>query len=252
MPIAVPFEPTDGIMPSEAAEFSAFDLFKRHLIVVPANSEELLDRVFKLRFQVYCLERGFEDPAGHPDGRERDCDDRRSLHFLVLDRATGDAAGTVRLILPQIGNDLPVLKLTGTRNPRPCFPLATTAEVSRFAVARAFRRPLAESWRLGSTRRAALPLITFGLIQAIVMMSSLGGITHIVAMMEPALLRLLRRMSIEFHPAGGLVEHHGLRQPGWAAMGHVAERVKACHRDLWEIATDAGRRLPPLPNLALA
>jgi N-acyl amino acid synthase of PEP-CTERM/exosortase system len=84
------------------------------------------------------------------------------------------------------------------------------------------------------------------------MMSSVGGITHIVAMMEPALLRLLRRMSIEFHEVGGLVEHHGVRQPGWAAMAHLTERVKECHRELWEIATDGGRRLPIVPAIAPA
>ena len=79
------------------------------------------------------------------------------------------------------------------------------------------------------------------------MMSAIGGITHIVAMMEPALLRLLRRLGIEFHPVGALVEHHGLRQPGWAAMAVLVERVKECHRELWEIATDAGRRMPTAP-----
>ena len=42
------------------------------------------------------------------------------------------------------------------------------------------------------------------------MMSAFGEITHIVAMMEPALLRLLRRLGIAFHPLGDPIEHHGL------------------------------------------
>jgi N-acyl amino acid synthase of PEP-CTERM/exosortase system len=249
MAMAVPFEPIGRVSRSVAAAGDAYELFRRHLTVVPVDSEELLDHAFRLRFQVYCVERGFENAAEHPDGRERDRDDQRSLHFLVLDRATGNAAGTVRLILPQIGNDLPVFRLAGTHEPGVPLPLHSTAEVSRFAVAKAYRRPLESRWRPGSGRRTALPIITFGLIQAIVMMSSVGGITHIVAMMEPALLRLLRRLGIEFHPVGGLVEHHGLRQPGWAAMAHLAERVKECHRELWEVATDAGRRTPGLPPL---
>jgi N-acyl amino acid synthase of PEP-CTERM/exosortase system len=252
MPSANPFALPKGVPQPRVAEGGAFEIFKRRLTVVPADSEELLDRVFQLRFQVYCVERGFEDAAGHPEGRERDDDDRRSLHFLVLDRATGEAAGTVRLILPQIGNDLPVFRLSGTCRPAVGLPQGSTAEVSRFAIAKAFRRQLEASWRRGNGGRTALPIITFGLIQAIVMMSAIGGITHIVAMMEPALLRLLRRMGIEFHPVGGLVEHHGLRQPGWAAMAGLAERVKECHRELWEIATEAGRRLPAASPLALA
>jgi N-acyl amino acid synthase of PEP-CTERM/exosortase system len=250
MSIAIPSKRNNRISQSVIAETASFDFFKRNLSVVPADSDELLDRVFRLRFQVYCVERGFEDAAEHPNGRERDCHDKRSLHFLVLDRATGTAVGTVRLILPQIGNDLPVFRLTGSGELD--LPLHSTAEVSRFAIAKAYRRHLEASWRSDSGHRAALPIITFGLIQSIVMMSSVGGITHIVAMMEPALLRLLRRMSIEFHAVGGLVQHHGLRQPGWAAIAHLTERVKECHRELWEIATDAGRRLSTAPAIAPA
>jgi len=92
MSLAVPFEPKSRIARSVIAASNSFDYFKRNLSVVPADSDELLDRVFRLRFQVYCVERGFEDAAEHPNGRERDRDDRRSLHFLVLDRATGVAA----------------------------------------------------------------------------------------------------------------------------------------------------------------
>jgi N-acyl amino acid synthase of PEP-CTERM/exosortase system len=248
MSIASPFERLARASGPAAVESGIYDLFKRHLSVVAADTEALLDQVFRLRYQVYCVERGFENAAEHPDGRERDHDDGRSLHFLVLDRASGEAAGTVRLILPQIGSELPVIRLA--RNTGGMLPAHSTAEVSRFAVTKAFRRPLATSWSSARDRRSGLPIIAFGLIQAIVMMSAVGGITHIVAMMEPALLRLLRRMSIEFYPVGGLVEHHGLRQPGWAAMGHLCQRVKECHRELWEIATDAGRQLPALPGLA--
>ena len=51
------------------------DMFRNYLSVVCANSEEMLDRAFRLRFQVYRLERGFENAAEYPDGRERDCED---------------------------------------------------------------------------------------------------------------------------------------------------------------------------------
>src|SRR5262245_24845669 len=84
--------------------------FRRRLQVVPANSPRLLDDVFRLRFEVYCVERGFERVDEHPEGRERDQDDSRSLHFLVLDRATGAATGTVRLILPRADAELPVFR----------------------------------------------------------------------------------------------------------------------------------------------
>jgi len=37
------------------------ETFRNCLNVVLANSEEMLDRAFRLRFQVYCLERGFRE-----------------------------------------------------------------------------------------------------------------------------------------------------------------------------------------------
>ncbi len=236
------------------------DLFNHYLAVVPANSGELLDKAFRLRFQVYCLERGFEKAADYPDGRERDGDDRRSLHSLLLDRATGSAVGTVRLILPRGGDELPVSKLIGADPVHGAgLPLETTAEVSRFAVAKAFRAQLEEGWRprpghaaaARGERGPALQLLTFGLIRAVVMMSALGEITHIVAMMEPALLRLLRRLGIAFHPLGKLVNHHGLRQPGWALIEHLIACITECRPELGEIIAE-GTRMLAEPAVAYA
>jgi N-acyl amino acid synthase of PEP-CTERM/exosortase system len=250
----------DNGPPADWPDPDTTDLFNRDLAVVPADSAELLDKAFRLRYQVYCLERGFEDAAEYPDGRERDGDDARSLHSLVLDRATGSAVGTVRLILPRRGHELPVSKLIGADPVHGAgLPIATTAEVSRFAVAKAFRARLEEGWRpktghapvAGGGRGPALQLLTFGLIRAVVMMSALGEITHIVAMMEPALLRLLRRLGIAFHPLGKVVSHHGLRQPGWALMEQLIACISECRPELGEIIAD-GKRMLVEPAMAYA
>jgi N-acyl amino acid synthase of PEP-CTERM/exosortase system len=249
MPTLVKFAYRKNSASSQAR--SPVDLFRTYLSVVEANSKELLDHVFRLRYQVYCVERGFENAAAYPDGRERDGDDWRSAHFLVLYRpaqaAQGTPVGTVRLILPRAGTLLPVLKLLRPADRRSIdLPLATTAEVSRFAVPRAFRKRLNEDW----TRHPGVPsqpdsaacpllgLLNFWLIRAVVTMTIRQGITHITAVMEPALLRLLRQLGVEFHPIGGVVEHHGLRQPVWAAMAAVIDGIQKRRPDLWEIAFD--------------
>ena len=244
--------------PLAAQPAQANDLFNRHLAVVPADSAELQEKAFQLRYQVYCLERGFENAADYPDGRERDGDESRSLHSLLLDRATGAAVGTVRLILPRRGDDLPVFRLIGAGRLRSAgLPRETTAEVSRFAVAKAFRRRLEDGWRSRSGRVAAdgrepLQLLTFGLIRAVVMMGALGDVTHVVAMMEPALLRLLRRLGIAFHPLGRMVNHHGLRQPCWALGEQLIACVNKCHPELGEIISDGRRQLLAAPATAYA
>ena len=101
MSLVASTKPISRILPFTQTENSTSELFNRYLSVVPADTPSLLDQAFRLRFQVYCVERGFENPADHPDGRERDRDDDRSLHSLLIDRATGSAVGTVRLILPR-------------------------------------------------------------------------------------------------------------------------------------------------------
>jgi N-acyl amino acid synthase of PEP-CTERM/exosortase system len=244
---------------AERAEPDTNDLFNHYLAVVPADSAELQEKAFRLRYQVYCLERGFENPADYPDGRERDGDEGRSLHSLLLDRATGAAVGTVRLIMPRRGDDLPVFRLIGAgRLHRAGLPLETTAEVSRFAVAKAFRRRLEEGWRTRAGRAAAdgrepaLQLLTFGLIRAVVMMGALGDVTHVVAMMEPALLRLLRRLGIAFHPLGRMVNHHGLRQPGWALGEQLIACINKYRPELGEIISDGRRQMLAQPSRAYA
>lgn len=241
------------------AEREPVEFIKRCTSVVHANSKELLDDVFRLRFQVYCLEREFENAADYPDGRERDEDDYRSNHFLVLYRPTTARCdipvGTVRLILPRFGKDLPALKMAAVRERRRIgFPFESTAEVSRFAIAKAVRGCLEQDWRLRHRSgpelhgRSIPPLLMYGLLRAVVTMSAASGITHIVAMMEPALLRLLARLRIGFQPMGGPVEHHGLRQPVWAAMPDLIDQVKRSHPELWKLAMGTGWRAASHPT----
>src|SRR5262245_33033942 len=57
----------------------------------------LLDASYRLRYQVYCMERQFLDAGSYPDGRECDEFDEYSMHLGVTD-AHGDLAATARLI----------------------------------------------------------------------------------------------------------------------------------------------------------
>jgi hypothetical protein len=53
--------------------------FERHFTPEVALSPSQFEDVFRLRYQVYCLEKGFEDAARFPDGCERD---RYDGHFV--------------------------------------------------------------------------------------------------------------------------------------------------------------------------
>jgi N-acyl amino acid synthase of PEP-CTERM/exosortase system len=79
-----------------------------------------------------------------------------------------------------------------------------------------------------------------GLIQTLVRMSMQHGITHWLAVMEPKLLRMLAAMSIRFEPIGGMVEHHGWRQPCFCNLADVLQSMKYERPAFWSVLTDGG------------
>jgi N-acyl amino acid synthase of PEP-CTERM/exosortase system len=230
-----------------------YDQFFR--VVLVDDNPPLLDEGYRLRYQVYCVEHRFEDPAHFPDGLERDRYDARSLHSLLIHRPSGAIMGTVRLILPDpdrpVGS-LPIDTVCQALELKDDYalPRAHTAEVSRFAVSRWFRRRIGEAGspsavtdeslaemaaRRDMAERRIAPHITLGLIESLVRMSVASGATHWCSVMERALLRLLSRIGIHFDNIGPQVEHHGRRQPCCIGLNTLLERVKEERFDIWEL-----------------
>jgi N-acyl amino acid synthase of PEP-CTERM/exosortase system len=76
--------------------------------VVAANGPALIDDALRLRYQVYCVEHSYENPASFPDGRERDGYDAHPRQAILIHRPTGTSIGTVRLVLPRARQKLPI------------------------------------------------------------------------------------------------------------------------------------------------
>ena len=216
-----------------------------------ADTPELIRTAQAIRYQVYCLERQFENADEHSTGFETDVFDAAAVHNLVIHRPTGDAMGTARLILPQLAPEgLPIEQLLAENGlcADHYFPVARAAEVSRFAISNTFRRRPGDNGvalEAGSRDRecrSALPCL--GLIQEVLRQSNALGLTHWAAVMEPKLLRMLALMGIHFTPVGPLVSHHGLRQPSYACIAQVLERLKRERPDHWMVVTDNGRLAP--------
>lgn len=228
--------------------------FNLQFETVIANTPDLLPLAHRVRYQVYCVENRFENAADHSGALEHDEFDSHAVHSLLVDRRTRDALGTVRLVLPlcdaphgsfaiqRLSND-PLLK--GSRQ----LPLHTAAEVSRFSLSREFGRRAATTRALrgertdpgaGEASHRNGPLMRLGLIQTLVRMSMQHGITHWLAVMEPKMLRMLAAMAIHFEPIGGLVEHHGWRQPGFCNVADVLRRVKRERPAFWDVVTAGG------------
>lgn len=216
-----------------------------------ADTDELRDVSFQLRYRVYCIENPFEDPAANPDRKERDEFDRHSVHSLLTYRPTGAPAGTVRLVLPvehDPHNSFALQRVCSHPLLRDAltFPIETMAEVSRFCISKEFRRRLGDSGEeyvemSVDEERRILPHLSLGLIESLVRMSVDNGVTHWCAVMEPTLLRLLTRLGIHFDPIGPVIDYHGRRQPCFIPLTIMLPRVKRERPDVWDVITRGGR-----------
>jgi N-acyl amino acid synthase of PEP-CTERM/exosortase system len=242
---------------AQKAEQSLTDLYYKWFDVVRCDTKELIKKSQQLRYQVYCLETGFEDPAANSDGLEKDESDDHALHSLLIHRPSGMVAGTVRLIYPD--HQRPHLGLPSYR----VSPILTdgtdldlprdqTAEISRFSVSKAFRQRMDDG--LYSTEvndntpeflgRRALPSITLGLMRAIVEMTRDAGMTHVTAVVEPALIRLLGKLGIRFDRTGETVNYHGIRYPVYRDMSELLAGIYRQKPEIWHAITDGGRVWP--------
>lgn len=240
---------------------SLTETYSKFFDVVPVETEEQLRQALQLRYQVYCIETGFENAAEHPDGCERDEFDGRAVHSLLIHRDSGLVAGTVRLVLPDPANGeapFPIEKHCGTRIRRPIKGASRSelAEISRFCISRAFKRRMEEAETLWGNdvddsrlaqrlaQRRIIPHITVGLFAAIVRMSAAHGVRYWYALMEPSLLRFLQRFGIHFDSIGPLTAYHGERQPCFALSDQVLGNMRRECRPVWELITSGGKQWP--------
>jgi len=231
--------------------------FNEYFELVPADTEQMKLEVYHLRYQVYCLETGFENPEEFSDTLEKDEYDNRSDHYLVRHKRTGEYVATTRFILPD-GND--------PRTPFPIelhcaidrgdllaeVPREDLAEISRFCVSKKFKKRQGELGTLAGItdsshsaysedERRAFPYITLGLIACLIRMTAKHGIGNWYAVMEPALIRFLSQIGINFSGIGPVADYHGKRLPCVIKVDNLLEGVKEKSQDTWEFLTDFGR-----------
>ncbi len=92
--------------------------------------------------------------------------------------------------------------------------------------------------------RRRIPETSIGLMQAMVAMSANAGVTHVCAVVEPRLLRMLARLGIHFIPLGPPVIYHGLRQPCYSGIDELLARTWVERREVWEVMTRDGELWP--------
>jgi N-acyl amino acid synthase of PEP-CTERM/exosortase system len=235
------------------------DHFDQYFEMVPAISDELKFEVYKLRYQVYCIENKFENCAQYPDGLEFDDYDQRSVHYLIRHRKSGDYAATTRLILPD------------ANNPEKLFPLeqycmidnvavmqsinrAHLAEISRFCVSKAFKKrkneahslaAIGSDWQLYTNpdERRTFPHLSLALVACVIKASYENNIHYIYAASQPPWLRFVSAVGINLIKIGPLTDYHGDRWPTVIKIADMLDYVAEKKPDIWNLLTNKGRFL---------
>ena len=204
------------------------------------NHDERYPDLFRLRYQVYCDERGFEDPLDYPDMIERDEFDDHSVHFCNSLEGSDEMIGTVRMILYS-GKGFPIEKnFILEEQLLPTCDRTKIAEISRLAISKALRRKaemrvfhsdkvVSIAGRNGMSiknRQQKEKNYVLGLYNCIYKESLKKGLTHWYASMTEGLCSLLSSMGCVWHPIGPRINYHGFRRPYIAVIGENAEAAR--------------------------
>lgn len=204
--------------------------FNEYFSICSADTPELKKKVFKLRYDVYCAELGYEKDC--PVDCETDRFDEYSKHVLIKHRSSGVYAGCVRVVMPSPDN--PKALLPFEANCSQSFDPKTVAflreeenvkvgEVSRLAVLSTFRlrasdakipsgiNPDRVSLEVSMEEMRYFPFIAVALYFAATSIVRYQNIKYATVMMEIRLARLLKLSGINFIQLGETMEYHGQR-----------------------------------------
>ncbi|MEG3767830.1 PEP-CTERM/exosortase system-associated acyltransferase [Alteromonas sp. 14N.309.X.WAT.G.H12] len=201
--------------------------FFEHFTLVVATEEKDQIACFKTRHQVYCEEMGFEEVR--QTKMEYDEFDEYAISCYIKHKATGDCAGTIRVVMPQHSGQLLPLEqncsdaIRMDENSPTRFARHSVCEISRLAIPKRFRRrqtdlklspvtgkSLDKNLKKSKNNRN-YPYLTLALYFFAATICVLRDVENVYVMMEPKLARSLRMLGIEFNQISHVIEYHGER-----------------------------------------
>lgn len=237
--------------------------FSRYFDLSVALTREQRERVYHLRYRVYCEEFGYEPPEVFSNQQEMDTYEESSIHCLVSHRETGKAAGCVRLVLANENSLMPMeghagdsldqafmSQFSGRRN--------TLCEISRLAVDSDFRRRRGEretrfgasdAFNFSKREQRTFPLIALFLFMASGAVADVLNRKNCCAIMEPSLFLLLRRAGTVFRRIGDDFEFRGTRAPYYANIDDLVAHAPVELRQMYgAVYQQIAGALEPVPQ----
>ncbi len=211
--------------------------------------------VYKVRYNVYCLEFGFEPADKFDVEEETDEYDHYSTHCLVSHNRRGPA-GCLRMVPAEIDGEnkrMPIEEVCPESLQHPSIlqkfekqvDRRLICEASRLAVDSSFRRRAGENRsRIGESESVDVKNVegeyrSFNIVSEAVFLSgiALADVMNrpiMMAMMEPFLPRILRRAGICFEKLGDEIEYHGRRAPYYTDTRNIKATLNASLQGFYE------------------
>lgn len=202
----------------------------------------MLTAAFKLRYQVYCVERQYLPAQDFPTGLEQDEHDDHSAHFGVSDLA-GDLVGYVRLVHARDGEYPFKQHCENLYNDAYLPPAVDAVEISRLMVRQDCRRFDTSSLRAATAQQMrdfldARPTtstqILLHLYRQMLAYSVDHGIGHWYAAMERSLARSLKSLGVGFKQVGPQTDYFGPVAPYLADLGELESTLREINPVLLE------------------
>jgi N-acyl amino acid synthase of PEP-CTERM/exosortase system len=238
--------------------------FSSYFALRIARTRAEIERLQHLRWEVYCREFHYEREEDCPNQREADAFDVSALHVYAEHRSSGQLAGTVRILCADmLEGILPLEQAYSVHDQTLDFsdvPRNHLIEISRLAVSANFRRRSGEGLSpIGlnvlmdpdeiSIMERSLPLLPLALYLSVAAIVDVRRVHETLgyAMMQPRLVRLLKRFGIQFQQAGPEIEYHGRRAAYRITLDEVVEGLDTSMRALYDslletISADLPRR----------
>lgn len=220
--------------------------FKFRLESKGKSASPLLQEIFKLRYEVYCLECQYLPAEEFQNGLESDEFDPCSIHFAAFTQHE-QIVGTVRLVQPEPSQSYPFEGHCSVFDDYSMPPREQAAEISRLVVRKTHRRRRGDSMQgiskdfveKGDTnsiqphkadkrRSGNSPLLLLGLYREMYRYSRRNGIRYWYAAMERSLARSLDKMGFRFVPIGPQTDYYGPVTPFIVDLDELNERL---HRE---------------------
>lgn len=209
--------------------------FNDYFEVVSALSEELKLESYKLRHQVFKIEKGF-NLGGSGNELESDEFDTRSVHYLIKHRGSGTYAATVRFVLPEQDTPFPVEQYCEIDDVKliPTIGRNNIGELSRLCISKNFKNENTDS-HFSATEKRVFEYMSLVLMACATRACVENNLKYSLSSLEPSFFRLAKMMGIYHTKIGPLTEHCGKRFPVLINVEEMMTSLKNTNPNIFKL-----------------